>query len=160
MSKKENKKKFKIWYSWGIIVLFVVSLSYTVFTQYRHKEAVIAFDGHELLVQVANTPKQWYKGLGDKEELQPYDGMLFLFPFERRHGIVMRDMGFPIDIVWLDRGTIVDIAPDVQTQPGATEHDLYVYYPRVNATMVLELAAGKAAEIGLQLGDSLEVVEE
>ncbi|MBT4153278.1 MAG: DUF192 domain-containing protein [Candidatus Magasanikbacteria bacterium] len=160
MSKQNRKKKYKIWYSWGIVVLFVLSLSYTVFMQYRHKEAIISFEQQELHVQIAHTPKQWHRGLGKKETIAPYDGMLFLFPFSRRHGIVMRDMGFPIDIVWLDRGTIIDIAPQAQPQPEAAEADLYVYYPRMDATMVLELEAGKAAKIGLKIGDTMNVVEE
>ena len=84
--------------------------------------------------------------------------MIFLFPDDDRHGIVMRDMNFPIDIIWLYHGTIVDVAPNVQTE-NVGEEDLVVYYPRDNANVVLELPAGWAKQNDVKIGDALKVVE-
>ena len=112
----------------------------------------------ELTVLLARTPKQLHQGLG-RRDVMPKDGMLFLFPYPRKVGIVMRDMRFPLDIVWLGEGKVVDIAPNVATEPGVGEAGLRVYYPRYEASMVLELPAGWASTNGLKIGDSITVTE-
>ena len=119
-------------------------------------EIILLADEH-LEVYVSNTLKDIYTGLGGRTDLDGKDGMLFLFDFRDQHGIVMRDMQFPIDIVWFDDGSVVDIAPAVPTEPGVPNHALIVYRPRADATMVLELPAGWAVEHGLKIGDRLLV---
>ncbi len=124
----------------------------------RQKTEQIRVNGHILTVLVADSVKEQYTGLGKRETLAPYDGMFFPYGIADRHGIVMRDMHFPIDIVWLYRGEVVDIAPNVPPEPGVANADLFRYYPRANATAVLELPAGKAAELNLKIGDRIEAV--
>ena len=68
----------------------------------------------------------------------------------------MRGMRFPIDIVWLSDGVVVDIAPSVPIEPGVPEADLRVYYPRLKANTVIELPAGWAEGHGLKIGDELK----
>ena len=121
--------------------------------------ATISLAGEELLIQVAKIPPHQIKGLGGRETLEPYDGMLFVYPLRGLHGIVMRDMQFPIDIVWIDGNTIIDIAPNVPIEPGATEEELHPYRPRVEATAVLELSAGWVEEHGVKIGDVVRAVE-
>lgn len=113
--------------------------------------------GKRLQVLVADTSLARHKGLGGREALAPYDGMLFLFSgAPTRHGIVMRDMQFSIDVVWFNDGVVVDIAPSLPIEPGAGEAELTPYYPRDKTNAVLELPAGWAAEHGLKIGDKLE----
>ncbi|PIR75432.1 MAG: hypothetical protein CO030_03470 [Candidatus Magasanikbacteria bacterium CG_4_9_14_0_2_um_filter_42_11] len=108
-----------------------------------------------LHVYVAETIKDMYVGLGGREDLDGKDGMLFLYDYPGRHGIVMRDMLFPIDILWFSEGQLVDIAPAVPVEPQASEYELTSYRPRTDATMVLELPAGWAAAHDLKIGDML-----
>lgn len=128
--------------------------------QYHWDNAVVELSGAELTVLVAQTPKQLHRGLGQRENLGSYDGMLFLLPQTHRAGIVMRDMRFPIDIIWLDRGEIVDIAPGVPLEPGVPENALHIYYPRLHANMVLELPAGWTEAHGTKIGDRLTVIKD
>jgi uncharacterized membrane protein (UPF0127 family) len=92
-------------------------------------------------------------------KLGEYDGMIFIFNNMGKQGIVMRDMEFKIDIVWIKNGEIVDIAPDVKLEPNVSEANLTRYYPRIEANVVLELPAGWVEEYGLRLGDRLEVIQ-
>lgn len=115
----------------------------------------IVLAGVRLQVLVANTPLTSYKGLGGRESLGDYDGMLFTFPESSRHGIVMRDMRFSIDVVWFSEGKVVDIAPSLPLELGVPEGDLRGYFPRGPADTVLELPAGWAAAHGLKIGDTL-----
>ena len=111
-----------------------------------------------LHVYVAETIKDMYVGLGGREDLGENDGMLFLYDYPGKHGIVMRGMLFPIDIVWFYEGQVVDIAPAVPVEPEATEYELTPYRPRTDATMVLELPAGWVAAHDLKIGDTLLIL--
>lgn len=142
------------------LVIFLVSLVGLKIWQYHWSDAVVELKGEEIHVLVARTPYQHKKGLGDRDSLGEYDGMLFIFELQKRVGIVMRDMCFPIDIVWLDRGEVVDIAPNIQVEANVSEEKLTRYYPRKEANLVLELPAGWVGEHNLKIGDVLKVVEE
>ena len=96
-----------------LFVLFVVAFGFLKILEYRWPSTEVSLAGQELKVLVAKTPKHQYRGLGMRDDLGGYDGMLFIFPFSKKAGIVMRDMRFPIDIVWLEQGVVVDIAKNV-----------------------------------------------
>lgn len=141
------------------LIVFVVSAAGLWLWGWRWPTAVIELKGESLQVLVAKSPRHQYRGLGKRDALAPYDGMLFVFTIPHRVGIVMRDMRFPIDIVWLDKGEVVDIAPRVPLEPGKEDGELTVYRPRLSANTVLELPAGWAEEHGLKIGDRLRVLE-
>lgn len=157
----EEKKdmRLKTWHKVFFVILAVSFMGVKLW-QLQWPKATVELKGQILYVQVAETLYQTHKGLGDRETLAPYDGMLFLFDFPKKAGIVMRDMRFPIDIVWLYNGEVVDIAPNAPIEPGASEFDLTRYYPRSDATAVLELSAGWADAHDLRIGDRLRLLEE
>jgi hypothetical protein len=157
--KEKTTPKLKTWHKVFFVILAVSCMGAKLW-QFRWPEATIELGDRVLHVQVAETLYQTHKGLGDRDTLAPYDGMLFLFDFPKKPGIVMRDMRFPIDIVWLYDGTVVDIAPNVPIEPGVSEFELTRYYPREEATMVLELPAGWSGQHNLEIGDTLRFVEE
>jgi len=142
------------------IALFVLLVAFSfVWLWGRHvPKAVVELSGERLYVAVARTPAHMYKGLGGRESMDSIDGMIFLFAYSDRQVIVMRDMVFPIDIVWLDQGVVVDIAPSVPVEQGIPEADLRRYIPRKPANAVLELSAGWAVKHSLKIGDRLTVI--
>lgn len=142
-----------------ILAIFVVSTIGLKLWQYHWPTAVLMLKDEPLLVQVAKTPHHQEKGLSERESMGKYDGMLFIFNMPFRVGIVMRDMQFPIDIVWLDGSVVADIAPNVLPE-DVSEERLRVYYPRKNVNLVLELPAGWAKDHDLKIGDELSVVSE
>lgn len=155
MAKKEMKfGKFSI----GILIAFFACFLFLLYwnTRAPGTEDIVLKDDH-LQVYVAKTLKDMYVGLGGRENLDGKDGMLFLYDFPDKHGIVMRDMLFSIDVVWLYDGQVVDIAPALPLEPEASEFDLTVYRPRTEATMVLELPAGWSAKHDLKIGDRISL---
>ena len=155
MSKPSNLSKINL----VILALFAASFVGLKIWQYWWPKADIELAGQTLHVLVANTPTHQYRGLGKRDAIAPYDGMLFTFTFPRRVAIVMRDMRFPIDIVWFFNGEVIDIAPNVQPE-DVPESELTPYVPREDADMVLELPAGWAGEHDLKIGDILEILEQ
>jgi len=145
----------------GAVILLVLVFGAYVFLKFwglRMPEVVIDIGGTLARVEVATTPDQQYRGLGGRDTLGDRDGMLFLFQESGTYGFVMRDMKFPIDIIWFHERTIVDIAPHIPTEEGVDESVLRRYYPRLPAELVLEVPAGWAEEHGLKIGDTMEIV--
>ena len=44
----------------------------------------------------------WEKGLAVKDQLKENEAMFFVFDKPEKHSFWMKDMNFPIDIIWLD----------------------------------------------------------
>lgn len=126
---------------------------------YHWSSVFIEIKDKKLEVLVAKTYAQQYRGLGKRDNLGIYSGMIFPHATPSKLGIVMRDMRFPIDVVWINNGVIVDIAPNLPLEPGVLEKQLKVYYPRIPANVVLELPAGWTAENGVKIGDEVSVLD-
>ncbi len=74
-----------------------------------------------LHVEIANTESERTKGLSGRDVLDKVDGLLFVFPDPGYYSIWMKDMRFPIDIIWIDENLKVvridkNISPDTYPQ--------------------------------------------
>ena len=101
--------------------------------------------------RVADTHTKRYTGLSDTRSLDYGEGMLFVHSRETTHAYVMRDMNFPLDIVFVAaNGTVTTIhhAP----VPSETNGDELTRY-RGDGKYVLEVPRGYAERVGLDEGD-------
>lgn len=55
-----------------------------------------------LTVDIADDDKEREKGLSGREFISPTEGMLFVFDISGEYSFWMKDMKFPIDIIWID----------------------------------------------------------
>jgi uncharacterized membrane protein (UPF0127 family) len=107
-------------------------------------------------VQVADTADERYTGLSDTEALAADEGMLFVFRTEGERAFVMRDMAFPLDIVFVAAdGTITAIHEAPLPAPGTDESDLTRY--RGRAKWVLEVNRNWTDRHGVTVGDRVLV---
>lgn len=114
--------------------------------------ADLAMRGQTFRVEVADSDAKREKGLGDRDSLPADHGMYFPFPAAQYWVFWMKGMRFPIDIVWIQGGKVVDISREV---PVDASLPLKTYSPVDPADAVLELNAGTARQIGLQKGDEV-----
>ncbi|MBT3538727.1 DUF192 domain-containing protein [Candidatus Parcubacteria bacterium] len=138
-----------------LVVFFVAAGFLFIFQRVYWPHTVVELKDQKLNVLVAKNIYQQQKGLGGRESLAPYDGMLFPYSLLGKPTMVMRDMEFSIDIVWFLDGEVVDFAPQVPTEPGRAEFEYIRYYPRTEANLVLELPGGWADEHNLRIGDRI-----
>jgi len=106
-------------------------------------------------VAVADSPSERYTGLSDTEELGPNEGMLFVHPSEDTHTYVMREMAFPIDILFVDaEGRITTIH---HAELPEEDEELQGYSGR--GKYVVELPYGFTNRTGITVGDRVVVPE-
>ena len=108
-------------------------------------------------VEVAETPESRAQGLSGREVLPDGTGMLFMFKNEGVRTFWMKEMNFPLDMVWIDAAcTLVEISRDVpQPDPNQTLADLPTYGPAIPVLYMLEINAGVSDSMGLGTGDSV-----
>jgi len=102
-------------------------------------------------IEVVDTIDERVMGLSGRSCIKTNQAMLFSFELADKHSFWMKDMKFPIDIVWLDSDKkIVYIVENVEPRSYPR-----TYTPNTNAQYVLELKSGRSSEIGLKLGNAL-----
>jgi hypothetical protein len=101
-------------------------------------------------VEVARTSKELWTGLRWRREMDADHGMLFDLGTIAIARFTMSDTLIPLDMLFLDgAGRILKIAArTVPGEPGPYTSDVPV-------RAVLELNAGTAARLGIQVGDSV-----
>jgi len=110
----------------------------------------ITLDDVPLSVAVVDTPLTRERGLSGITGLAEGEGMLFVFEEDGAHSFWMKDMLFPIDILWLaGDGTVVHVEPAVSPDSYPTS-----FTSPTPARYVLEVAAGFAAEHRVKVGES------
>lgn len=111
--------------------------------------------GVPISIEIVGTNTLRERGLSGRESLGADEGMLFVFPVEGLYQFWMKDMRFPIDIIWLDSEyRIVDVHQKVkpETYPET-------FTPKVKIRYVLELPAGFFENHQLKMGNMLEIIK-
>lgn len=112
-----------------------------------------------LTVEVAKSPSALEKGLSGRDRV-PEQGLLFFLPERRIPTFWMKEMLFPIDMIWIDGETIVEITQDVPAPPPSVLlNDLPRYSPKVPADKVLEVQAGMSRTLNISVGDLVKISE-
>lgn len=144
----------KLFFPWFFLFVSLISFSsQSIFadTSTPH-HAKLHINNQTLNVEVVSSDFDRMKGLGNRKELAKDTGMLFIFDSEDIHGIWMRDMQFPIDILWLDKNMqVIAMKENVSqwTYP-------LMFYPNKPAKYVLEINAGAAKRYDIKVGDVVE----
>ncbi|MEE2921645.1 DUF192 domain-containing protein [Hyphomonas sp.] len=105
---------------------------------------------HRFTVELANDPEEVQTGLMNREELGPDAGMLFDFGQPREANMWMKNTLIPLDMLFIDTdGEVLAIARDAV--PGSLRR----INPGFPVKAVLELAGGRAEELGIEPGDTV-----
>lgn len=108
----------------------------------------------QMQFEVARTPQQQAKGLMFRPALPADRGMLFVFETSRPVGFWMRNVPVALDMVFMQDGEVKFIASEV---PPCTTPLCPTYGPNTPVNQVLELRGGRAAELGLAVGDRIDI---
>jgi uncharacterized protein len=163
---KISKINFKNYASFLLIIFFLIALVFFLtksgnFGNRAPKREPISqvseikyvkIAGQTVKVDLATTPKEQEQGLSGRISLADDTGMLFVFPQAGKYFFWMKDMNFPIDIVWLDENLRV-----IYIQKKALPES----YPKTfgsekESLYILEVSAGFLEKNNLKEGDKAE----
>ncbi|MFM9267179.1 DUF192 domain-containing protein [Tychonema sp. BBK16] len=103
-------------------------------------------------LEVAQTPQEQQIGLMFRTELPADRGMLFPIEPARNVRFWMRNVLIELDMIFLREGVVQAIIPNV---PPCLTENCPNYGPDVPVDGVMELRGGRAAELGLKVGDRI-----
>jgi uncharacterized membrane protein (UPF0127 family) len=149
----------KIFILYGALVVIVLALiiwrvSASNFSLPFISQSQAQINGQELRLMVVKDEKSRMKGLSGRRSLNENTGMLFVFDKKDTYGFWMKNMKFPIDIIYLDGNKVVDIKKNVP-EPKSENADLPIYTPDQPANHVLEVNAGVADKLKITEGSTI-----
>lgn len=150
--------KFLIELLVGIVIVCTVFFVYQkygdTFTSVfvgEQSDYTVYLDKVALTVTVADSDVELKKGLSGVDYLEELGGKLFIFDSEEAHGIWMKEMLLPIDVMWFDNNLeLVHIEENIDPDTYPT-----VYIPKTPARFILETNAHFVQALQVQLGDRL-----
>lgn len=147
----------------GLLLLLGVAFYFTQktitggsFSPFRlSKPAKAVIKDHTFSLLVAKTEKEKEIGLSGKKSLAKDSGMIFPYETKTTPTFWMRNMEFPIDIVFIRDGKIVTLYKDVK--PATSNQNLQLYQPTQPIDNVIEINAGLSDQYGIKEGDTVSV---
>ena len=133
-----------------LLLLFIFSQKLTV-----GKTKAISIRNHKFTVEVADTDTLRVKGLSGRKNLDKNSGMLFVFQKPSFYSFWMKGMNFPLDFIWINDETIVDLTENVPISKEDKTR-MSTYTSGVPVDKVLEVKAGTVESLKIVVGDKVE----
>lgn len=120
------------------------------------KTSTITIGKQTFKLNVAKDSKEKEIGLSEKKSLPEDYGMLFPFEKPGYYSFWMRNMQFPIDIIFINGKKIVKIYQNLQV-PTTKEESLPIYQSEEPADKVLEINSGLSQKYNFKEGDEVKI---
>lgn len=104
-----------------------------------------------ILADVSRTDATREQGLSGRPSLSDGEGMLFIFDTPAQYGFWMKDMNFPIDIVWISAQKKI-VGVEASVSPSTFPQ---IFTPKEPILYVLELPAGFAKKEHIDIGGAV-----
>lgn len=135
-----------------VVVLVAIVALVLPFVFAHSTDAMLQANGKTIRLEIASTEAAREKGLSGRASMPADHGMLFILSPQGSQCFWMKNMEFPLDMIWADKNKkVVTVVPNLspKTYPNA-------YCPRTGAQYVIELNAGEAAKLGIKDGKTLQ----
>lgn len=140
----------KRWAGTILVTLAVIAGGAFLTWKMSYEQSTLKLHGQTFHMTVLREKDELRRGLSGTDSLPEGKAMVFVFPSDDKWGIWMKDMKYPIDIVWLNNDReVVHLVNDAQpsSYPETT------FKPDTNARYVIELPSGTIERIGISIGD-------
>jgi len=123
--------------------------------QKQNQTALVTVGGVNLITSLSTTPDAQSKGLAIRDSLNENEGMLFIFETPQKYSFWMKDMKFPIDIIWINQdGKIVHIEKNLP--PCVFLLPCPSYAPKDDSLYVLEVVSNFTNKFDINVGDPVD----
>ncbi len=147
-------KKTILFFAVLVIALLFFAGSYQLF---KTAPPFAEINNHIFRLEIAKTEKQQEIGLAKYKSIPLDFGMLFPFEKEGFYSFWMKNMKFPIDIIYIRNSRIVTIFRDVP-YPKSGNEKLPVYQPSSPADTVLEINANLSQKYGFKINQPVQII--
>lgn len=131
-----------------LTLLLVLVLGATLAQEFLRPRTTLHLGDGVFRAVVADTDVARQKGLGDTDALAANEAMLLVFDRDEQWSIWMKDVEYPIDVIWLDsQKRVVHIVKNMPPDSYPTS-----YAPKKPARYVVELAAGSVDSKSITIG--------
>ena len=146
----------------GVVVVILLIIGIFFFKSVTgglfRKTTTVTLGNQKLTLEVVSKRADMEKGLSGRRSLAQNRGMVFLFNTSDYHAFWMKQMQFPIDIIYVQDKKIVSIFDSVPAPTKNTsENELPVYMPTAPANRVIEVNAGLAKKNNVKVGDTVDL---
>ena len=156
------KKIIPPWISFlFLFLMFLSSVAYKEIEnvlgqeQKQNQTALVTVGGVNLITSLSTTPDAQSKGLAIRDSLNENEGMLFIFETPQKYSFWMKDMKFPIDIIWINQeGKIVHIEKNLP--PCVFLLPCPSYAPKDDSLYVLEVVSNFTNKFDINVGDPVD----
>jgi uncharacterized protein len=119
-----------------------------------NNKAVIIINGQKMDVDVVKIGSDLQKGLSGRPSLCASCGMLFVFQDYQPRNFWMKEMKFPLDVIWIKDMIVVGMAENI---PVLTDGQITRMKSGQPVNQVLEINAGQANNFNLKIGDRIGI---
>ncbi len=139
-----------------ILVIFLIAIFFLINNNSSKNTEVgqiqsVKIAGKILKVELALTQKEQEQGLSGRDNLKEDEGMLFVFSHIDKYSFWMKDMKFPLDIIWLSEDFHVIYIKENATPESYPES----FSPSLYSKYVLEVNALFSLKNNLKVGDEV-----
>ena len=151
---KSNKTKISLIF----LIVFLGIIAYSVTSEHGGGEnhvqgsPYLEINNIKIPIEIVDTEETRRLGLSYRESLEKDSGMLFVMPSKQVSSYWMKDMNFPLDIIWIDGERIVNISRDLP--PGGSHPDIS-YSSDLPVDYVLEVNGGFCDKSGIKIDDRM-----
>jgi uncharacterized membrane protein (UPF0127 family) len=134
------------------VVIFALLLLLTLL--FSRKSTKVIVEGQTFIVKVAKTDKEKQIGLSETKKLDKNKGMLFVFDTADYYAFWMKNMKFPIDIIYVNGNKVTTVIH--QAQPTSLL-DMPIYQPNEKSDKVLEINSGLSKTYNIKAGSVVKI---
>lgn len=135
-----------------MVVFFTLFLSSVFGGSAQLSQSSVGIAGKNLKVEIADTEEKRNGGLSGRKNLLEDSGMLFVFEVPAKYSFWMKDMKFPLDLIWIDENKkIIAVSKNISPDTYPTS-----FSPSEPVKYVLEVNAGWTERNGVGAGNVVE----
>lgn len=135
----------------GTSIIFFIMITFFIWQEIDNdkKYSEIFIEGRIIKVEVVEDFEKMTQGLGGRDHLCSDCGMLFDFKKRGQRSFWMKNMRFPLDILWIDGDQVVSISSNISPDYSG------ILNPPVLADKVIEVNKGLVESYGIKIGSKV-----
>jgi len=143
-----------------VLLLFLLLAGGIVFYQFQSYGNVktngkVTIGKNVFNIETVKSEKDKQIGLTKYKSIKENQGMLFAFDTENKYSFWMKNMKFPIDIIFINNDEIVDYVENAT--PPAPDTEPATYEPQLPVNYVLEIKSGLVKKYNIKTGDKISI---